>query len=179
MQGHAFFWQAECPLYCQSHTNDPQDAPCIYSKPAHMNWAPAKDQTLCRGRRGSRKQGSPPRTDFEGSSCLPPLPLIFRKQFYSESSFVESFQSIQFRFQRCNYISSHTHISPVYVMFNLNHIITITTMTGTERASDDPIWVYESERFSWQEQPAQTLRRDNPGVLGMMSQKMGSRPWES
>lgn len=43
---------------------------------------------------------------------------------------MESFQSIQFSFHRCNSISFHTHISSVYVMFNLNHIITITSVTG-------------------------------------------------
>lgn len=51
---------------------------------------------------------------------------------------MEPFQSIQFSFHRCNYISFHTHISSVYVMFNLNHIITITSMTGTRELATNP-----------------------------------------
>jgi hypothetical protein len=92
------------------------------------------------------------RTYPMGRGCLLQSHLIFWKQFLCRLSFMESFQSVQLNFHSCDYISFHTHISSVYGMFNLTHIITITSMTGTGRVGNKPNQFSESVRLSWREQ---------------------------
>lgn len=63
--------------------------------------------------------------------------------------FAESFTSIRSGSHRGGCISFRTRISFVYVMFNLNHIITITNMTRAGRAGNRPSRFSESTRPSW------------------------------
>lgn len=63
--------------------------------------------------------------------------------------FAELFKSMRWRFHLGDCISFHARISSFYVMFNLNHIITITNMTCTGRAGNGPSRFSESARLSW------------------------------
>lgn len=102
------------------------------------HWAPTVGQVQCealgrdRGRRGP--DGAAPLG--RGGPGRPHL--ISGRRSSSEIPLRGVFPRVQFSPCRCNSISFHTRISSVYGMFNLNHIITMTSRTGTERLSKGP-----------------------------------------